>query len=173
VGRLLRLLYKLVVKGRMNMHREIQDGLEDFLAGTADSNGQIRVETHLRECAECRQEVESMREMSELFTSLQSPDPPVPAPGFYARVNRLIEEQRPAPFWGAALEPFFGRRLALASLLVMATLGTILVSRETEEYAVGSSPEMVLAAEKDAPTVDAGPAIDRDQMLYTLASHRQ
>ena len=65
------------------------------------------------------------------------------------------------------------RYLLLASLLVMATLGTILVSRETQEYAVGSSPEMVLAAEKDAPAVDAGLAIDREQMLYTLASHRQ
>jgi len=108
-----------------------------------------------------------------LFSTLRSPDPPLPAPGFYARVNKLIEEQQPAPFWAAALEPFFGKRLALASLLVMATLGTVLVSRETEEYAVGPSPEMILAVEKDAPAVEAGPAIDRDQMLYTLASHRQ
>jgi predicted anti-sigma-YlaC factor YlaD len=152
-----------------NMHREIQDGLEDFLAGTADPNGQIRIETHLRECAECRQEVESMREMAELFSSLRSPDPPLPAPGFYARVNKLIEEQQPAPFWAAALEPFFGKRLALAALLTLATLGTVLVSRETGEYAFGPSPEMILAVENDAPA----PAIDRDQMLYTLASHRQ
>jgi predicted anti-sigma-YlaC factor YlaD len=155
----------------MNMHRAIQDGLEDFLSGTADPNGRARIETHLRECTECRQEVESMREMAELFSSLRSPDPPLPAPGFYARVNKLIEEQQPAPFWAAALEPFFGKRLALASLLVMATLGTVLVSREREEYAVGPSPEMILAVEKDAPAPESGPVIDRDQMLYTLASY--
>src|ERR1700676_5168446 len=113
----------------MNMHREIQDGLEDFLAGTADPNGQIRTETHLRECAECRQEVESMREMAELFSSLRSPDLPLPDPAFYARVNKPIEEQQPAPFWAAALEPLFGKRLALAALLTLATLGTVLVSR--------------------------------------------
>ena len=153
----------------MNMHREIQDGLEDFLAGTADPNGRVRIESHLRECTECRQEVEAMSEMSGLFSTLRSPDPPQPAPGFYARVNKLIEEQQPAPFWAAALEPFFGKRLALASLLLLATLGTVLVSRETQEYAVGPSPEMILADEKEAPA----PAIDRDQMLYTLASHRQ
>jgi len=158
-----------MLREEMNMHRDIQDDLEDFLAGTADPNGQVRVETHLRECAECQQEVESMREQAELFSSLRSPDPPLPEPGFYARVNKLIEEQQPAPFWAAALEPFFGKRLALAALLMLATLGTVLVSRETEEYAVGPSPEMVLAVEQDAP----GPAIDRDQMLYTLASHRQ
>ena len=166
------MFYKLVVKGRMNMHREIQDGLEDFLAGTADPNGRGRIETHLRECSECRQEVESMREMAGLFSSLRSPDPPVPAPGFYARVNVLIEQQRPAPFWSSALEPFFGKRLALASLLMLAMLGTVLVSRETQ-YAVGPSPEMVLAAEQDAPPVEASPLVDRDQMLYTLVSHHQ
>jgi len=152
----------------MNMHRAIQDGLEDFLAGTADPNGRARIETHLRECTECRQEVESMRETAELFSSLRSPDPPVPAPGFYARVNKLIEEQQPAPFWAAALEPFFGKRLALASLLVMATLGTLLVSRETQE-SDRPSQEVILAVEKEAPA----PVIDRDQMLFTLASHRE
>jgi predicted anti-sigma-YlaC factor YlaD len=158
-----------MLREEMNMHREIQDGLEDFLAGTTDPNGQIRIEMHLRECAECRQEVESMREMTELFSSLRSPDPPLPEPGFYARVNKLIEEQQPEPFWAAALEPFFGKRLALAALLTLATLGTVLVSRETGEYAFGPSPEMILAVENEAPA----PAIDRDQMLYTLASHRQ
>ena len=61
---------------------------------------------------------------------------------------------------------------ALASLLVLATLGTLLMSRETE-YAVGPSPEMILAVERDAPTLDATPLMDRDQMLYTLASHKQ
>ena len=113
-----------------------------------------------------------MREMAVLFSSLRSPDPPVPAPGFYARVNVLIEQQRPAPFWSAALEPFFGKRLALASLLMLAMLGTVLVSRETE-YAVGPSPEMVLAAEQDAPPVETSPLLGRDQMLYTLVSHHQ
>jgi predicted anti-sigma-YlaC factor YlaD len=156
----------------MIMHREIQDGLEDFLAGTADPNGRGRVETHLRECSECRQEVESMREMTGLFASLRSPDPPMPAPGFYARVNILIEQQRPAPFWKGVLDPF-GKRLALASLLVLATLGTVLVSREAGVYAPGPTPEMILAVEKDAPPVESSPLLDRDQMLYTLVSHRQ
>jgi len=155
------------------MHQTIQDGLEDYLAGAADKLEQVRIETHLRECAECRQEVELMREMSDLFSSLRSPDPPVPAPGFYARVNQLIEKQQPHSFWEAFLEPVFGRRLALASLLVLATLGTVLMSSETQEYAVGPSPEMILAAETDTPAMEARPVLDRDQMLFTLASHKQ
>src|SRR6266403_5490555 len=132
------------------MHQTIQDGLEDFLAGTAEREDRVRIEAHLRECAGCRLEVESMQEMSALFSSLRSPDPPLPSPGFYARVASRIEKQQPESFWAVVLEPVFGRRLALASLLVLATLGTLLMSRETE-YATGPSPEMILAVERDAP----------------------
>ena len=154
------------------MHQIIQDGLEDFLAGTAWREDRVRIEAHLRECAQCRQEVETMREMSSLFLSLRSPDPPAPSPGFYARVTNQIEKQQPESFWAAVLEPVFGRRLALASLLVLATLGTLLMSRETE-YAYGPSPEMILAAERDAPPMQSAPLLDRDQMLFTLVSHKQ
>jgi len=126
-------LLKFGSKGKKNMHQTIQDGLEDYLAGSSGSQEKVRIESHLRECAECRQEIALMREMSDLFSTLRSPDPPVPAPGFYARVNQLIEQQQPHSFWQAFLEPVFGRRLALASLLVLATLGTVLMTRETEE----------------------------------------
>ena len=152
------------------MHQKVQDGLEDLLAGTANPG----MEAHLRECADCRNEVAAMKEMSDLFSSFRSPDPPAPAPGFYARVSQLIENQQPPPsLWAAFLEPVFARRLAFASLLLLATLGTVLMSRETEEYSAGPSPEMILAVEKDAPTWESGPAMDRDQMLITLASHKQ
>ena len=114
-----------------------------------------------------------MREMSDLFSTLRSPEPPLPAPGFYARVSNLIDQQQPESFWAFFLEPVFGKRLALASLLLLAMLGTVLMTRETEEYAVGPSPEMILAVEHDAPLMESGPAMDRDQMLFTLASHKQ
>jgi predicted anti-sigma-YlaC factor YlaD len=154
------------------MHQIIQDGLEDFLAGSADRESRQRIDRHLEECAGCRQEVEAMKEMSDLFATLQSPDPPVPSPGFYARVSSLIEKQQPESFWGALFAPVFGRRLALASLLVLATLGTVLMSRETE-YLAGPSPEMVLAVERDDAAMPSGPVMDRDQMLFTLVSHKQ
>jgi predicted anti-sigma-YlaC factor YlaD len=156
----------------MNMHHAMEDGLEDFLAGCADREALVRIEAHLRECAECRREVKLMKEMSEMFASLRSPDPPVPAPGFYIRVSNLIEKQQSSSFWTAFMEPVFGKRLALASLLLLATLGTVLMSRETEEY-VGPSPETILAVEKDAPPMQSDPWLDRDQMLFTLASHSQ
>jgi len=149
------------------MHHVIEDKLEDLLTGTGDRESLARMEAHMRDCAECRQEVEAMREMSGMFSALRSPDAPQPAPGFYARVTTLIEKQQPAPFWAVALEPLFGKRLALASLLALAALGTIVVSREMQEFAFGPTPEMILAAENDS-----APLLDQDQMLYTLVSHR-
>jgi predicted anti-sigma-YlaC factor YlaD len=149
------------------MHSLIEDGLEDFLAGTA-CREQVRIEAHLKECAQCRKEVEEMKQMSALFATLRADNPPVPGPDFYVRVTQRIERDRPGSFWSGIIEPVFGKRMALASLLVLATLGTVLISRETEEYVTGPSPEMVMAVEKDAPV-----SIDRDQMLYTLVSHNQ
>lgn len=150
------------------MHSVIENGLEDFLAGIARREERTRIEAHLSECAACRSEVEEMRKMSSLFDSLRSPEPPEPAPGFYARVIGRIEQQQPVSFWASLLQPAFGRRMALASLLALATLGTVLVSREAEEYAIGPSPEMIMAVERDAPV-----AVDRGEMLYTLVSHPQ
>src|SRR5436190_6848387 len=149
------------------MHQTVQDGLEDFLADMCSRDDRVRIEAHLRECAECREEVATMREMAQLFDTLRSPDPPVPSPGFYAAVSARIEKEQSESFWTAFLEPVFGRRLALASLLVLAMLGTVLMSRETE-YAAGPSPEMILAAEQDAPS----PLMEPGQMLFTLASHK-
>jgi hypothetical protein len=111
-----------------------------------------------------------MKDLSEMFSTLRSPDPPAPSPAFYARVTTLIEKQAPESLWASFLEPVFGRRLALACLLLMATLGTVLMTRETE-YAAGPTPEMILAVERAAPDLQAG--LDRDQMLFTLASHKQ
>jgi predicted anti-sigma-YlaC factor YlaD len=155
------------------MHQIIQDGLEDFLADASNRAERARIESHLEQCDECRREVDSMKDLSQMFSTLRSSDPPQPSPGFYARVTNLIEKQQPvSSLWAAFLEPVFGRRLALACLLVMATLGTVLMTRETE-YAAGPTPEMILAVERAAPALEAGPLLDRDQMLFTLASHKQ
>jgi predicted anti-sigma-YlaC factor YlaD len=152
------------------MHQIIQDGLEDFLVGACNRAEQARIESHLEQCGECRREVDAMKDLSEMFSTLRSPDPPLPSPAFYARVTTLIEKQAPESLWALFLEPVFGRRLALACLLVMATLGTVLMTRETE-YTAGPTPEMILAVERAAPDLQAG--LERDQMLFTLASHKQ
>lgn len=153
------------------MHQTIRNGLEDYLAGTVSGDERNQIETHLTICQDCREQIETMRELSALFPALRSTEPPIPSPGFYARVSMRIERENPSSFWAAFLEPAFGKRIALASLLVLASLGTLLMSNETQ-YATAPTPEMILAAEQDAPSLD-GRHFGGDQMLFTLVSHKQ
>jgi hypothetical protein len=117
----------------------------------------------------CRQELGSMQEVSQLFGSLRSEEILEPAPGFYAQVMRQVGERRPAPAFANyfGLDFAFGRRLAFASLLTLAVLGSYLVTREIE-YPTGLSPEVVMA-QQQSPSFDSARA--QDNMLVTLAAY--
>lgn len=66
-------------------------------------------------------------------------------------------------FWSAFGDFAFGRRVVFASLLTLAVLGTVLVSRE-EAYAPNpTTPEAVMADSSGSPSAD--------QMLVTLANY--
>ena len=68
-----------------------------------------------------------------------------------------------------ALDFVFGRRLVFASLMMLAVMGTYLVSREVE-YRAGPSPEAVMA-QQELPAFDSAPA--PDNMLVTLTAYEQ
>lgn len=77
-------------------------------------------------------------------------------------MQAATERQVPS-FWAVFGEFAFGRRVAFASLVMLAVLGTVLVSRE-EAYAPNpTTPEAVMA--------DAGGSPNADQMLATLANY--
>lgn len=151
------------------MHAVVMQSLEEFLSGTLNPAAQREVEAHLKSCEPCRNEVRSMQEVSEWFGSLRSEEPVVPAPGFYARVARQIEQQRAVPTLASlfGLDLAFGRRLVFASLLMLAVLGSYLVSRETA-YPSGPSPEAIMA-QQESPAFDSAPA--PDNMLVTLTAY--
>ena len=72
-----------------------------------------------------------------------------------------------ASFWNLfSLEPGFGKRVAFASLLTLAALGSVLVSRETD-YTPGPPPMEAIMAVESSP----GSHSDRDRMLVTLTSY--
>jgi len=155
------------------MHQAIKDGLEEYLAGAADPECRDRIEAHLKDCSECRLEVDSMLEISDLFVTLRSEEVPAPSPSFYAGLSQRIERTEQRSIWSAFLLPAFGRQIAFASLLILATLGTVLLSLENE-YGVTPNPETILAVEREMPSPLADPSLDRDrdQMLMTLVSHK-
>jgi len=143
------------------MHQVILDRLEEHLAGAPSSR---EFTAHLESCHECRTEVSEMRELSSTLLALRSSEEIAPPVAFSARVFQRVEQQRPrsfaSMFW---LDPIFGKRVAFASVMTLAVLGSYLITRETEYSAGPPDPEVIMA--QHAPTQDP------DVMRATLASY--
>ena len=169
------------------MHQEIRHNLEDYLRGSG-SKLPAEFHAHLGECRECSDELRSLEEQSQLLRSLAGPREMEPRAGFYARVMERIEVQ-PASIWSAFLDRKFGFRLAVASGVLVALLGTYLVTLEPSGPEFASSPAVVLTdpprvtvASGHAQTVDQQDADQedglqqqrqRDAVLVDLASYHQ
>ncbi|MFN7994562.1 MAG: zf-HC2 domain-containing protein [Bryobacteraceae bacterium] len=145
------------------MHAVIIDDLEEYLAGTLPPSAQRRFQAHLETCNECNREVSGMQEVTGLFAMLKTAEPVEPGPSFVAQVMQTVE-RRPSPsFWSPFSDFAFGRRVVFASLLTLAVLGTVLVSRESGYTPEPTTPEAAFAADSGSPTAD--------HMLVTLASY--
>lgn len=153
------------------MHDVVVNELEDYLAGSGNAGAcSTAFQSHLAACGECRAELESITGLAGLFAELRS-DPetaPSPSPFFYTRVAATIVEHQRTDHWGLfAPGAAFFRRIAFASLLVMAALGSYLVTRE-DSFA-GTDPTTIMA--QHDVTADHAVASDRDMMLATLATY--
>jgi anti-sigma factor RsiW len=157
------------------MHAVVMDNLEEYLSGTLTPAIQRNVDAHLSNCAQCRQEVAGMRDVSEMLGSLVYVEDAyvehefAPNPGFYARVMRKVGDRHAAPSFAGlfALDFAFTRRLVFSSLLTLAILGTYLVTREVE-YPTGISPDAIMA-QQDLPAFDSARA--QDNMLATMTTY--
>jgi anti-sigma factor RsiW len=145
------------------MHALIVDDIEEYLAGTLPLSSQRRLQAHLETCGECSREIQEMREVGELFASLKADGAAEPPASFVARVMQQLAE-RPAPsLWSPFGDFAFGRRVVFATLLTLAVLGTVLVSRESAYAPAPSTPEAVMANDQGSPTAD--------RMLVTLTAY--
>jgi anti-sigma factor RsiW len=153
------------------MHVVVMDSIEEYLAGALEPAAQREVEAHLSACKMCREEIQTMQDVSQLFGSLRSEEVFDPSPSFYAGVVYQVGERRAVPTFSGlfAMDFAFGRRLVFASLLMLAVLGSYLISSEIA-YQGGPSPEAVMA-QQDSPTFESAPA--RDNMLVTLTAYEQ
>jgi hypothetical protein len=96
---------------------------------------------------------------------------PEPRPGFYNRVAGEIVDHQRKEAWGLfSPGAAFFRRIAFASLLLLATLGSFLVSRESSE---GGADAAAIIAQQDSASSPQSEAADRDRILVTLASYGQ
>jgi len=145
------------------MHAVIVNDLEQYLSDHLPPSALDRFQAHLATCGPCRREIQAIQESAGLLRSLKPAGVADPSPGFVAQVMQAVTEAAAPSFWTYFGDFAFGRRVVFASLLTMAVLGTVLVSRE-EAYAPNpTTPQAVMA--------DAAGSPNADQMLATLASY--
>lgn len=155
------------------MHDIVVDELERHLSGTASR----AFYDHLDACASCRREVSQMEELSLLLREMRPAAAqtgfeaaPVPSAGFYNRLTWQIVDRQQKEAWGLfSPGAVFFRRVAFASLLLLAGLGSFLVSRES---AFSGTDAAAIMAQHD-PVASHTESSDRDRMLVTLATYHE
>jgi predicted anti-sigma-YlaC factor YlaD len=151
------------------MHQPVKDNLEEYLRGVS-GRFQRRlppdVEKHLEVCGECRTELKEFERQTVALRALRTPADVEPRPGFYARVMQRIDEARAtSSVWAAFLEPFFAKRLVLASAVLVVFIGAYLVSTESHDLGVPQRTRVVQTADLDNTTPQ-----ERDAVLAKLVS---
>jgi hypothetical protein len=155
------------------MHDAAIDELERHLSGNASS----AFYAHLAVCEECRVEVGEMENLSAMFrefrADMQNTSAPEPRLGFYNRVAGEIIQHERTDFRGLfAPGAAFFRRVAFASLLLLAGLGSYLVSHESSFAPVAGTDPATIMASHD-PSVEHAGGSDRDRLLVTLATYSE
>ena len=113
-------------------------------------------------CGSCRFDPENAAGIQDTI--------PLPSLGFYNRVRYRIVEKQQKEAWGLfSPGAAFFRRIAFASLLLLAGLGSFLVSRESSFSGTDAASIM---AQHD-PVAAHSESSDRDRMLVTLATWRE
>jgi hypothetical protein len=151
------------------MHEAILNELEGYLSGDQVSRSFTQ---HLEVCPPCAEEVCEMEEISFSLQSLRMEEPAAvqPSLGFYAKVARTIETEQKSPLWGLfAPDLEFFRKVAFASLMLLAVMGSYLVSRESD-FATATESEQAMLTEHNSTVPHESPA-DRQHIMVTLAAY--
>jgi anti-sigma factor RsiW len=162
------------VWGTKTMDSFLRDILEDYLSGNLSRARKQELESHLARHPEAAEQLEEFRRTSLLLAELRPPeDAPRPEANLYARVLQCIEQQRDQPFWMFFLQPLFVRRLAFASLMWLALVGSYVVSFSNPSEKIGHQlAEAVLTeqAASDYYRVRLGNNLEqnRDSMLAVV-----
>lgn len=157
------------------MHQVISDHLESYLSGSEKERLPVEFRAHLEACEQCRQSVRQMQEQARRIGVLREAGEVEPRAGFYARVMERVNSQRGDSIWNLFTESAFGRRIALASLVLAVLMGSYLVSNDSSGlWAPAQKAQIVTLDEEQAPVVTAAtPQESRDAVLVNLASYQE
>ncbi len=134
------------------MDRFLQDRLEDYLSGDLAGEDLVKFEALLERDAASAAEIAEFAAGRALFEAIRLDEgvAAVPAPGFYARVNQLIEKDKKTPFWEVFLQPFMLRRLAFAALMWMFMLGSAAVFTDNTTRTNTELADLILSEQPPA-----------------------
>jgi hypothetical protein len=157
------------------MHQPIRDNLEEYLKGSARQVPQ-EFHTHLKTCGECARELQEYQAQSAMLQLLRPDTELDPRAGFYARVMDRIEQEGRSSIWLALLQPNFGRRLAMASAVMVMLLGTYFVTSERSEPDMASTDLIFTGAPSTAGDLSQDSLQQqrqRDAVLVNLAAYHE
>ena len=151
----------------------VKDRIEPYLSGQLSGAELAEFESRLERDPAGAAEIAAMLDGCALFEAIRvtPEEAPIPAPGFYARVNRLIEEEKGTPFWEVFLQPFMLRRLAFGALMWMFMLGSAALVTDTTTDNNTALADLILSEQPPANYhVRMGPDIDlnRASMLAVM-----
>jgi hypothetical protein len=110
----------------------------------------------------------SEADLDRLLATLKAGEECGPRAGFYARVMDQVDASKGNSIWAAFLEPWFGRRLAVASAVLMFLMGAALLYPGSE-FEEGMSADTSRAAIIADSNQTAGP----DAVLVNLVSYQE
>jgi len=158
------------------MHQPIRDNLEEYLKGSARKVPQD-FEGHLEACDDCAGQLRALQAQGAMLRSLQSNGDLEPRAGFYGRVMDRIEVDGRSSIWAVLLQPNFGRRIAMASAVLVVLLGTYFVTAESSEPLVPTAPEAAFtSASAEQASFDQDSLQQqrqRDAVLVNLAAYHE
>lgn len=109
-------------------HLELENLASDYLEGQLAAARQAEVETHLQECAACRELVADLRHALELCRSTEELEP---APWLVSRIMRAtVGERKPTlrERWQGIFQPVLQPRIAYAAAMAVFSVSLIVSS---------------------------------------------
>ena len=149
------------------MHQHVDEQLEAHLAGELSLDEERVFQEHLRQCRSCEQTLAEARSArSYLAWLLPEEAPPVPGPGFYARVQQNIERKAESSWFGVlaqSWQPRLAYPLLLFGLLVAAWTMTFQMDVEEESVFGFPSTQFSSLVPSEAERLD-----NRDLVMTSL-----
>jgi hypothetical protein len=155
------------------MHQPIRDNLEEYLKGSTRQVPQ-EFHRHLEMCEDCATELRLYQGQAEMLRLLHPGGDLDPRAGFYSRVMDKIEQEGRSSIWSELLQPNFGRRLAMASAVLVVLMGTYFVTTERSEPEAATADVVFTGA--PSPVADQNSLQQqrqRDAVLVNLAAYHE